>query len=69
LKIVEILGQIPTIVNNEEHQVYNRVQEAGMLSSKKMSEYESNIADHLRQKGLLDGKDKRKETIYRVAKF
>jgi hypothetical protein len=69
LKIVEILGQIPTVVNNEEHAVYRRVSDAGELSTKKMSEYEAHIADQLRQKGLLDGKDKRKETIYRIAKF
>lgn len=69
MKIVEILGQLPTIVNNEEHAVYRMVDDAGELSSKKMSDYAINIADCLRHKGLLDGKDKRKETIYRVAKF
>lgn len=69
MRIVEILGSIPTIVNNEEHAIYRLVYDKGAISSKKMSDYQTNIADHLRQKGLLNGEDKNKETIYTVAKF
>lgn len=69
MKIVEILGQIPIVISNEQHNIFRLVSDKGNLSSKKMTDYEIHIADHLCQKGLLYGEDKGKETIYSVAEL
>lgn len=67
MKIVEILGQVPTALSNDESEVFKYIEHRQPVSSESLPDFWKNLAERLCQKGMLHGNEKGSKIIYTVA--
>jgi hypothetical protein len=67
MKVVEILGKVPTALSNDENTLFRHIDKKGKVSTQDLSDFWSRIAEQLCQKGLVYGTEKGADTFYRIA--
>jgi hypothetical protein len=67
MKVVEILGKVPTALSNDENTLFRHIDKKGKVSSEDLSDFWERIADQLCHKGLVYGTEKDATTFYRIA--
>jgi hypothetical protein len=71
LKVIEILGKVPTALSNDENHLFKHIDKKGKVSDEDLSDFWKRVAEQLCQKGLIHGKEANIKngikTIYRVA--